>query len=83
MREFPRVAVMERRMLTAENEMNFCFNSPTRTGEHDNISDVCVYVPLPVIFVVAIILLSFPLFLQVILNYSEEYFVLTAPFKSR
>ena len=44
MREFPRIAVMERRMLTAENEMDCCLNSPTQTGEHSDSSnnDVCV-----------------------------------------
>ena len=48
-------------MLTAENEMDCCLNSPTQTGLHTNLSNAVVCVPLPVIFVVAIILQSFPL----------------------
>ena len=60
-REFPRVAVMERRMLTAENEMDCSLKSPTQSGEDTNISNVFVCVAFPVIFIVAIILLSFPL----------------------
>ena len=36
MREFPRVAVMERRMLTAENDMDCCLNSPAQTEEHSD-----------------------------------------------
>ena len=39
-------------MFIAENEMDFCFNSPTQYGEHSNPSHVFVCVPLPVIFVV-------------------------------
>ena len=54
-REFPRIAVMERRMLTAESEMDCCLNSLTQTEEHSDASNACVCVPLPVIFVVAII----------------------------
>ena len=34
MRQLPRIPVMERRMLTAENEMDCCSNSPIQTGEH-------------------------------------------------
>ena len=49
-------------MLTAENEMECCLNSTSQTGEHNNMSNVCVCVPFLVIFVVAIILLSFLLF---------------------
>ena len=49
-------------MLTAENEMECCLKSTSQTGEHINLSNVFVCVPLPVIFVVAIILLSFLLF---------------------
>ena len=60
-REFPRIAVMENRVLTAENEMDCFLNSPTQTGEQSDASNVCRCVPLPVIFVVAINLLSFPL----------------------
>ena len=37
-REFPRVAVMDGRMLTAENEMGCCLNSLTQTEEHGNLS---------------------------------------------
>ena len=55
-REFPRVAVMERKMLTAENEMDCVLNSPTQKGEHSDPSNVFVGVPIPVIFVLAIIL---------------------------
>ena len=47
-------------MLIGENEIDCCLNSTTQTGEHTNISNVFVCVPFPVIFVVAIILLSFP-----------------------
>ena len=42
-------------MLTAENEMDFCLYSPNQTGEHSNLSNVFLCVPLSVIFVVAII----------------------------
>ena len=49
-------------MLIAENEMDCCLNSSTQTEEHSDSSNVCAFVPLPVIFVVAFILLSFPLF---------------------
>ena len=66
MRELPRIAVMERRMLTAENVMDCCFNSPTQTGEHCHPSKSFVCEPLPVIFVVAIIVVS--ILLQVILK---------------
>ena len=37
MREFPRTAVMERKMLTAENYRDCCFESPTHNGEHSNL----------------------------------------------
>ena len=56
------MALMERRMLTAENEMECCLNSTSQTGEHKNMSNACVCVPFPVIFVVSIILFSFLLF---------------------
>ena len=59
MSEFPRVAVMERRMLTAESETDCCLNSPTQTKEHSDPSNVSVCVSFPVIFVIAVILLSF------------------------
>ena len=58
MREFPRIAVMERRMLTAENEMDCCLNSPTQTGERSDSSNNGVCVSFPVIFFVSIILQS-------------------------
>ena len=71
-------------MLTAENEMDCCLNSPTQTVEHSDSLNVCVCVPLPVIFVVAIILLSFLHFCRlIILSYNEEYFFLAAPPKSK
>ena len=65
---------MERRTLTAENETDCCFNSPTQTGEHSNPSNVVVCVPLPVIFFVAIILLSFPLFCRLSLDTTRNIF---------
>ena len=58
-------------MLTAENEMDCCLNSPTQTVEHSDSLYVCVCVPLPVIFVVAIILLLFPPFCRLILLISN------------
>ena len=80
MREFPKTAVMERKMLTAENYRDCCFESPTHNREHSN---VFVCVPPPVTFFVAIILLSFPLFCRLSLVANKKYFVLTAAFKSR
>ena len=82
-REFPIVAVMERRMWTAENEMDCCLNSLAQTWEHSDPSNFfclcftssytcCRHHP------AVVSTLS-----QVILSYNEEYFVLTAPFKSR
>ena len=65
-------------MLTAENEMDCCLNSPTQTVEHSDSLYVCVCVPLPVIFVVAIILLLFPPFCRLIILSS-----LAAPPKSK
>ena len=55
-------------MLTAENEMDCCFNSPTQTGEHCQPLKKKKFVcePLPVIFVVSIIVVS--TLLQVILK---------------
>ena len=46
-------------MLTAENEMDCCLTSPTKTEEHSDPSNIFVCVPLPDIFVVAVILVSF------------------------
>ena len=50
-------------MLTAENEMNCSLNLSTET----NPSNVFVFVAFPVIFVVAIILPSFPPFCRLFL----------------
>ena len=83
MREFPSVAVMENRMLTAENEMDCFLNSPIQTGGHSNLSNVFDCVPVPVIFVVAIFLLSRPLFCELFLVTNKGYFVLTATSESR
>ena len=46
-------------MLAAENETDCCLNSVTRIEKHSGPSNVFVCVSFPVIFVVAIILLSF------------------------
>ena len=35
--QFPRVAVMERKMLIVRNERDCCFDSPTHNGEHSNL----------------------------------------------
>ena len=64
----PKNCVMERRMLTTENEMDCCLKSPNQSGEHSDSSNVFVCVPLPVRFVIAIILLSFPLFWRLSLD---------------
>ena len=49
-----------------------CCNPSTKLGEHTSFSNVFVCVPLPVKFVVAIIL-------QIIGSYNEIYFLSTAP----
>lgn len=61
-------------MLIAENEMDCCFNSPTQTGEHNNLSYVFVCVPLPVIFVV-IAIIGVSALLQVILKLSITRYI--------
>ena len=61
MREFPRSAVMERRMLTAEKYIDCCCNPPSEDGEHPSSSDVFVCALPSVIFIVAIVLQSCPL----------------------
>ena len=48
-------------MLTAENDIDCCLNSPAQTEEHSDSSNVCVCVLLSDRFVVVIILPSFPL----------------------
>ena len=40
MRELPKNAVMERRMLTAEENIASCFNAPPKAGEHSSSRNV-------------------------------------------
>ena len=56
MRELPKNAVMERRMLTAEENIASCFNAPPKAGEHSSSRNVFACVSIPVKFVVSIIL---------------------------
>ena len=73
---------MDGRMLTAENEMGCCLNSLTQTEEHGNLSCFAY------VFHLSLYLLS-PLSccrfysLLFIVSYNEEYFVLSAPSKSK
>ena len=60
MREFPRSAVMERTMLTAEKYIDCCCNPPSEEGEHPISSDVFVCALPSVKFLVAIVLQSCP-----------------------
>ena len=78
MREFPSVAVMENRMLTAENEMDCFLNSPIQTGGHSNLSNVFDCVPVPVIFVERHYPAVASTLLRVILSYKQGIFRLNS-----
>ena len=70
-------------MLTAVNEMDYCFNSSTLKGEQSDPSNVFVCVLLSVIFAVAIILLSPFYSFAVYPRYQRGTSVLTASFQSK
>ena len=53
-REFPRNAVREKKMLTADRSKEYCYNSPAKEEEHTRSSNVLLCVPSPVDFVAAI-----------------------------
>ena len=83
MRELPRNAVMERRMLTAEENIASCFNAPPKAGEHSSSRNVFACVSFPVKFVVSIILQSFRFFSKFTTYYGKKYFALVSIRKVR
>ena len=58
-REFPRNAVREKKMLTADKSKEYCCNSPAKEEEHTSSSNVFICVPSPVDFVAVITLQTF------------------------
>ena len=67
-------------MWTAENEMDCCLNSVAQTWEHSDPSNFFVCVSSPVILVVAIILLSFPLYCRLSLVTTRNIFKISLTF---
>ena len=53
-REFPRNAVREKKMMTADRRSAYCSNSPAKEEEHTSSSNVFICVPSPVEFAAAL-----------------------------
>ena len=58
-REFPRNAVREKKMLTADKSKEYCCNWPAKEEEHTSSSNVFICAPSPVDFVTVITLQTF------------------------